>query len=312
MFKDMMMIISPMGLFTFYGGSKGGGSSTQTVKNEPSAEVKPFLNPFMQRASDLSNQPYQAYQGQQIAGLDQNQQMGNDLTTNQALNGFQGQNEAGNFYQNLMSGSFADPASNPYLKKNADYAMSGITDAYRTGTAAQNDANFARNGAFGGSAWQQMTQGNEKTLADSLGNAANQFYGQNYNSNMNNMMQGLGLAPTMQNLGYTDAQKLTQVGDANRQYEQDLLNQGLQNWNDYQNAPYKSLDVLGNAIRATMGAGGSSTSTSSGGYKPSPFAGALGGGLAGFGVGGPVGAGIGALGGLLLDSMKQAAKYHVI
>jgi len=300
MIKDILMLISPVhaGFFTLYDGGKGGGNSTTTTKMEPAAEVKPYLAPYMQQAANLAGQEFRPYEGQQIAGLDQNQIMGNAMTTNQALGGFQGQQDAGNFYQNLMQGNFADPSTNPYLQATTQYAMNDITNAYKTGTAAQNDSNFARNGAFGGSAWQQMTQGNQQALADSLGNTANMFYGQNYNNNMNNMMQGLSMAPTMQNLGYTDAQKLTQVGDANRQYEQDLLNQQLQNWNEAQNAPYKGLDVMGNAIRATMGAGGSNTSSQSGGYKPSPFAGMLGGGLAGSQFG-PVGAGIGALGGLL-------------
>jgi len=288
------------------GSSGGGGDSTSTVKNEPAAAVLPYLDPFMQRASSLSSTAYAPYQGQQIANLDPSQLMGNALTTNQALGGFQGQGDVSNFYQNLMQGVYGDPATNPYLQKNADYAMQGMSNAYSTGTAAQNDANFARNGAFGGSAWDQATQNNQKTFADSLGAAANNFYGQNYAQNMQNMMAGLGQAGNMQQLGYNDANALTHVGDQNRQYAQDVLNQGQANYNQAQQYPYQQLDVLGNAIRATMGAGSSSSSTNSTqGYKPSPFAGALGGGIAGAGIGGalgsaPWGAGLGALGGLLL------------
>lgn len=308
MFKLMMMMICPAygDFFTFYGGSKGGGgNTTSTVKNEPAEAVKPYLDPFMRQASALSATPYQGYQGQQIAGLDANQTMGNALTTNQALNGFQGQQDAGDFYQNLMSGQFANPESNPYLKANADYAMQGMADAYSNGTQAQTNSNFARNGAFGGSAWNAANDTNSRTFADSLGNAANQFYGQNYNNNMQNMMTGLSMAPTMQNMGYADATKLTQVGDANRQYQQDILNQGMSNYNDYMNAPYRSLDVMGNAIRATMGAGSSQTTSQSGGYKPSPFANAAGGAASGYALGsgfgqGGLGAVAGGLGGLLL------------
>lgn len=309
MIKTIMAMISPVyaGLFTFWGGSGGGGggNSTSTVKNAPADQVLPYLDPYMQKAASLANQSYQPYQGQQIAGLDANQLQGNALTANQALNGFQGQQDAGNFYQNLMQGKFGDPASNPYLQANADYAMNSMANAYQNGTASQNNADFARAGAFGGSAWGQQTQANNKTFADSLGNAANQFYGQNYANNMNNMMQGLGMAPTMQNMGYTDASKLTAVGDANRQYQQDLLNQAQTNYNNALQYPYQQLDVMGNAIRATMGAGSSSTSSQSNSYKPSPMAGAIGGGLGGYALGsafgnGALGAGMGALGGLLL------------
>ena len=114
------------------------------------------------------------------------------------------------------------------------------------------------------------------------------------------------MAGAMQNLGYTDAAKMTGIGDNYRQYQQDLLNQSQNNYNDYMNYPQKQLDIMGNAIRATMGAGSSNTATQSGGYKPSGFANALGGGIGGYALGsqlgdyGAAGAGLGALGGLLL------------
>jgi hypothetical protein len=290
------------GFFTFWGGGSGGGDSTSTTKMEPSAEVKPYLKPYLNQAWGVSQQPYQTYQGQRIANLDPSQYMSYGLTSAQALNGFQGQNDAMGVFQKTMQGDYMNPDSNPWLQANAQKAMSDITSAYRAGTKPATDAAFSRAGAFGGSAWQQSVANNERQLGDALGNAANQFYGQNYLNERNNQMQGLNMLPSLQNVGYTDAQKLAGAGDAMRQYQQDLLNTQYSDWQEYQNAPYRNLDFFGNALRATMGAGGSSSTTQSGGYKPSSFANALGGGMAGYalGNGSLAGAGLGALGGLLL------------
>lgn len=288
------------GFFTFWSGGSSGGSSTSTTKMEPSSEVKPYLKPYLNQANQVSSTPYQTYQGQRVAGLDPAQYMSYGLTSAQALNGFNGQSDAMNNYASTMRGDFMNPDSNPWLQANAQKAMGDITSAYRSGTKPTTDAAFSRAGAFGGSAWQQSVANNERALGDALGNAANQFYGQNYLNERNNQMQGLNMLPTMQNVGYTDAQKLSGAGDFMRQYQQDLLNTNYSDWQEYQNYPYKQLDVMGNALRATMGAGGSTSTTQSGGYKPSSMASALGGGMAGYAMGGPVGAGLGALGGLLL------------
>ena len=282
------------------GGGGGGGNTTSTTKMEPPAQVLPYLSPFMDKAWSVTNSPYQAYQGQRIADLTGEQRMGANLTSAQALNGFQGQNDGMQVFQDTMQGRFMDPNANPWLAATANKAMGDISNNYRTGTAVNTNAAAARAGAFGGSAWRQQTDANERALGDSLGNAANQFYGQNYFNERNNQMQALGMMPTLQNMGYTDAEKLMGVGDSFRQYQQDLLNSQYGDWQEAQNYPVRMLDIFGNQLRATMGAGGSSSTTQSGGYQPSRFANAAGGAMAGFGMGGPVGAAIGGLGGLLL------------
>jgi hypothetical protein len=272
---------------------------------EPSAEVKPYLKPYMDMAWGIGTKPYEGYQGQQIAGLNDYQNMGAGLTSAQALNGFQGQDDVMDNYQSMMRGDYLSPDSNPWLGAVANKAMGDISNNYMNSIKPQLDANFARSGAFGGSAWQEANNQGLQQLGDSLGNTANQFYATNYANERGNQMQGLGMAGAMQNLGYTDAQKLTGVGDAFRQYQQDLLNQGQANWNESQNYPYRQLDTIGNALRATMGAGSSQTTSNSGGYKPSPVASAIGGGMGGYALGdmfgmGGMGAGLGTLGGLLM------------
>jgi hypothetical protein len=241
------------------------------------AYAQPYAEDLLARASALSNTPYTPYTGQQIAGLNADDRAGLGMTESQAINGFQGQQDAMNAYQSTVRGDYLNPASNPYLQGMVNTANNNITNAYQTGTAAQTDAAAARAGAFGGSAYNQTVQGNQKTLADSLASADNGIYGQNYTNERTNQLNAMQLAPQMQSMGYTDAQKILGVGDIQRSMTQDQLNNQYSNWLAQQNQPYAGLDVLMKGLGGSVGNSGVSTQTSATPYQASPFASMLGG-----------------------------------
>ena len=255
------------------GGGSSGGSSTSTVKQAPADQVLPYLDPYMQRASALSNQTYQPYTGQQIADQNQTQQAGLGLQAAQAVNGFQGQQDGNNLYQQTLQGKFLDPSTNPYLAGMANT----IGNQFNATTGAQNASMQRTAGAFGNSGLDQKMAMDNGQLAGQITN----LYGQNYANERNIQNQALGMMPAMQNMGYTDASKLAAVGDAQNAYQQQLLNQQQQNYQNAMQYPYQQLDVLGNAIKSTMGAGGSSTSTQQL-PQASPVAGMMGGGMLGY------------------------------
>jgi len=268
--------------------SGGGGSSPDTTttisKSEPPEYVKPYSIALMEGAANTAARPYEAYTGQRVAGLDPYQQAGFEMTAQRAVSGSPVMNSAQSMAQSTLNGDYLDPNSNPWLKSTFDQAAGGMADAYARGTAATNNAQFNNAGAFGGSAHQEMTAANNKAFSDSLGGLANQIYGQNYQMERGNQMQAAGMADSMANSDYRDAQALIGAGDAYRGYQQDLLNQGYQDWQDAYNYPLTQLDILGNAINvASGGAGTNSTSTPSM-YQANPYATAIGGGLAGYGA----------------------------
>jgi hypothetical protein len=262
----------------------GGGSSpstvTQTTTQQLPSYAQPYAEQLMSRGSDLSNKQYTPYTGQRIAGLNANQQAGIGLTQNQALGGFQGQDEGNNLYQQTVRGDFLNPGSNPYLDQTFDTAANRMANAYRSGTAAQTDANFGRQGAFGGSAWNQAQQANQTAFGDSLANLAANTYGQNYAQERGNQLNAMQFAPQMQNMGYTDAKQLLGAGDIQRSYIQDLLNQQYGDWSSAQNQPYANLDVLQKALSGSIGNASTTMQTAPNPYQASPYATMLGGGLA--------------------------------
>lgn len=267
--------------------SGGGGSqnSTSVSKVEPPDAVKPYLDPFMRQAAQVAGQPYQAYGGQRIAGFAPEQEAGLQLTAQRALQGAPDINASRLNLTQTMNGAYMSPDSNPYLKQMADTALDQVQGRV--------NSTMRGTGGYGGSA-------HTETLARSLGDTAANIYGTNYNNERTNQMRGLAFAPQMANIDYQDLQALTGAGDARQQLNQQYLNQGYDNFLEAKNYPYQQLDVMGNAIRSTMGAGSTTSATGPNPNQSSPVASALGGGLAGYAMmGSPLGAGLGIAGGLL-------------
>jgi len=277
--------------------SSGGGSSAPPANTTTTSTVKlpdyaqPAAESLLARSTELSNAPFNPYPGQRLAPVTGEQEMGLNMTTNRALAGSPVMNAASQNAVQTLNGDFLRPESNPYLKSTVDDAMGQVQSRV--------NSQFNRPGAFGGSAHQEL-------LTRSLGQVANDAYGQNYAAERAAQQRMSALAPQFAQQDYTDAQALLGVGDVRRQANQDVLNMQYEDFMNQQNQPYKNLDVLANALRASVGGGGQTITSAPNPYQPNRFANAIGGGLAGAGIGSmygngqyaPVGAAAGGLLGL--------------
>lgn len=202
------------------------GSSNDPIVTTNTSSTPAWLQPYQQnllnRANTLSNNAYTPYNGQTVAGLNgaQTSAIGN-------LQGTAGQ--VSNF----------DLNSNPLWQSQSQ----AITDAYRRGTAAQTDAAFSRAGNFGGSAYQEQTQANQRALGDTLAQAAGNLQQQNVTNSLN------------------ANNALLQAGGVQQQNTQAGLTDVYQRWLQQQQWPYQQLDTLGNAINIAGGGNGISTSS---------------------------------------------------
>lgn len=186
-----------------------GGSKTQTTTNQTviPEEVKPLLSQYMQQAGGFSNAGQQAQTG-----------------INTAFNGLMGV-AAGDGYN-----------QNPYFDQTVQKSMGDITRNYQDAIAPQTNANFARAGAFGGSAWGQANERNQRALGEALGNTSNAMRSGNYSQERQNQLAAM--------------QSLPGVGSA-------------------------GLGLLGNAVGVGMGGAGSTSTGANPNYR-SPFQTALG------------------------------------
>jgi hypothetical protein len=100
-------------------------------------------------------------------------------------------------WQKTLSGGYADPAANPWLRAVADRA--GLETEGRVNAA------YATGGAAGGGAYANA-------LADALTQERTQLYAQNYDAERQRQIAALGLTPLMEQMQYADAARLGSVG----------------------------------------------------------------------------------------------------
>lgn len=293
------------------GGSRGGSQPSTTTnisKSEPPAYIQPYATEYLGRASALSNQPYQPFPGStattnpRIAALAPETTRGMQMTMERALSGSPELNAAKAQFGGTMRGDYLN--SNPYLDATFGQAARSVTDQYTNAIMPSMTAAASRAGAMGGSAFNEMQQQSRYGLGQNLNNLATDIYGGNYQQERNRQAQMMAQTPFFADQGYKDAQAVLGVGDISRGYNQDIINAQIQDFDAARLQQFKNLDVLGNAINVGSGGSGTTTTTGPNPYRSNPYAGMIGGGLAGYGLSSAAGAanpllygGLGALGG---------------
>src|SRR6185312_2447703 len=171
----------------------GGGSSnvTQTQEFKPPEYTQQGWKDYLKNVTDVAPGVASAvYQGPTTAGQSTMSQVAGNMASSLAQYGSPLTATAYGQLQNTAAGNNINPyatmgnayaGDNPYLQSVIDKSNQDITNQFRTGTAAQTDAQSALQGAYGGSSWQQQQQANAKNLASSLANNESNLRMQNYN-----------------------------------------------------------------------------------------------------------------------------------
>ena len=202
---------------------------------------------------------------------------------------------------------------NQYLQSMIDWSSNDMIDAYNKTVNPQLAAMDRASGAFGNSGVNEMRQDSMSDLTKNIGDMSNSMrfsdYGQQaqlaesglnrnaglaaqqqanqlamFNNERNNQMASMEFAPQLAESDYRDAQALLGVGDIYRDNDQQNLNFMYDQWQQAQNYPYQQLDVLSNALRTSVGAGGSSVMSAPNAYSSNSTANMLGTGLMGAGA----------------------------
>lgn len=238
---------------------KGGGSSvpantTSSVTNK--IDLPPFISDLaqqnVQRAQNLSNQPFTPYPGQSVAPITPLQQAGYDYTgsrigaTDPVFQTALGQVE------NLPQ--TAQGLLNPYLKNVEDAAVSNIQ---RQGDIAE--TNLA-SGAVGQNTFGGTRYGVEQALLSSetqrnIGQTVAQIQSQGWNSAVDTALKQAGaegsLATGGQQAGLTGANAAIAAGGAEQTQNQAELADAIARWSAAQNYPYQQLAVAQGGLAGT-------------------------------------------------------------
>jgi hypothetical protein len=278
MFESIIGPIIGAAAGSLFGGSDSGG--TQTQKTELPNYLKPYGDPYAKTGAELASMPYQPYPYQRVAPFTQDQLYGMDMARQQAGYYSPLWSQAQNQLSNTLGGQYMDPASNPYLQQTYDIAANRMADAYSRGTGATTNAIFGKSGSFGGSAHQEVTEGNNRAFGDSLGGLANQLFGGNYQAERARQLGAMQYAPQFagqqQNYGLTNINALLGIGQMMQGQGQQYMDADYAQFQDAMNYPYRQFDTFRSLFNTNLG--GTQSTTFPG---ISPLQGAASGGLLG-------------------------------
>jgi len=248
-------------------------TSVTTQQNAISAYAQPYVENLLGKTQALTNEPYQPFSGQRTADFTdlQNQafqgagqlgvapQMG-QATGLAGMSGIGGLGVAGQAtnqgFQNQVGGYM-----NPYLQYSLAPQLAEANRAYDI-TGMNQQSNATRSGAFGGSREAIMAAENERNRNMGLQSIIGQGYNtaftgaQNqYNQNLNNQLQGYGMAGnaanTLGQLGQTQfgqqqgaINTQNQIGTQQQQQQQSIMNQQYQDFLAQKQNPYNQLSFM--------------------------------------------------------------------
>ena len=279
------------------------GSNT-TVKNvtDPWSGIQPYLKNAYSAADDIYKGGAPGYYpGNLIAPQSAN--------TQTALQNLGQRGAAGSDITRAAQGQLQDTLSGTYLNGETpgfqgalNAATRPIIDNYTKTIMPGMDSNFSSAGRYGSGAHAMASGDAAGGLMDALGDTTSRMVYQNYGDERNRQIQGMLFAPEMAAQDYKDIAAQGEAGAAEDAYAQAQIDADLAKYNYDANKDYNwTSQYLGLLNGAN---GGSSTQT---GPRPNPITGALGGGIAGLGLGSSLFGAGGALSSLVAPASLYAS-----
>ena len=218
------------------------GSNPTNVTTTTSAEPSEFIRPYYQQAIDSAQDLYEGstpnfFPNATYTGFSPETSTALDLTTLRALSGNPLLNQSQTQASNILAGNYLTPGSNPYSKALFDQMAGDVTSKV--------NSQFTKAGRFGSGA-------NQEVLADSLGQLANQVYGDQYNRERALQAQTMMTAPQLGEMDYNDIARLQAVGAEKEGLEDAKLQDAIARFDYEQQKPYLKLNQYLGALGANV------------------------------------------------------------
>lgn len=238
--------------------------------------VQPYAAGYLQQAQNVADTPYQAYGGSLNAGFTPWQQQGLQAQAQRAVEGSPTMSAANTNLQSVLNGSFL--GNNPYLEAQIQAAQGDLVNSWNNTAMPQWSKAMQSSGSFGNTG-VMAAQGNAAdALQKNLGRISSDMRFNAYNTERQNMMSALGMAPTFAQQDYADIDRLTQAGQAYQGQQQKELDTAYQQWQQAQQYPQQQLNVMRNALGG-VNFGNTSTQTAPGASTASQVLGGITSGL---------------------------------
>lgn len=237
----------------------GGGSSGSSQTNRPWRGQAPYLTDLYKRAEGLYGQgPVQYFPGQTVASRDPVTSQGLEAIANRGLAGSDLTRSAQGLNLQTTQGAFlGGPGANPYLDPTYERAARGIGEQFNRIIAPNIDSRFGAAGRWGSGAHAAAQGAGMQALGQSLGDAATNIYGGNYQAERDRMMSAANVAPTLAGADYADLGQAVNAGMERESYQQQLIDAAMQRFQFGQEQPYDQLarfsNFIGNPVMASSG-----------------------------------------------------------
>lgn len=212
-----------------------GGNDTVTQTNFPDWAT-PTAQNFLNRAQQVSSLPYTPYQGSTVAQLNPYQTGAFDAIAKRAYEGSPVNSAASGELTKTLSGGYLN--NNPYLDDLVNRSQRDVMNQFQ--------GVESRAGSFGNA-------GVTEAMARGLGDVSSQIRGADYANERNRMTSAIGLAPTIANQDYLDAEQLLRAGQGYQTQEQLNLDDSYKRFREAQDYPKEQLGTLGKALGLNYG-----------------------------------------------------------
>ena len=250
------------------------GSNPTNVTTTTSQEPSEFIRPYFQQAIDYGQDLFESQTPQYFpeatyTGFAPQTETALQLAQARAIGGNPLLGSAQTEVNNILSGNYLSPTSNPFLQGVANQVADNVT--------SQVQSQFSRAGRLGSGA-------NQEILAKQLADSQNRLFADNFAAERQRQFDAVQLAPQLAQADYDDISRLGQVGAAREDLEMAKLQDAIGRFDFEQQRPFLKLrEYLG-----TLGANVPTTSVQTQPVFRNTGAGLLGGALQGARLGGMI------------------------
>lgn len=236
--------------------SKQAGTTKNISTTGPMAAQQPFINEMLNQAyalySDKNAPNY--WPGPTVTEFAPAETLGRNVLSDYASGIAAPMAErTQQSLERVTGGDYLDVGNNPLVQNVVKASTQNVLDQLTREAlpAIRSGAQLA--GQFGGTR-QGLAEGLAiGEAAKAATQAGSQINLGAYNTAMNNLMQGLQLAPSVQQMGYVAPEMLSAVGGQERAMEQAKLNEQIARFQYEQNLPYIKLAEYANLVRSPLG-----------------------------------------------------------
>lgn len=267
------------------GSSSRPPQNTTTVQStELPAYVRPYAQQLVERANALSQTvPNQKPWHERFVPMNSDQEEALRRIRSRAVLGDNVSNQAHSSVADTLRGNYLE--SNPYMDRAIQKSQQEALDIYQKVMKPELDSRAVRARAFGSSGYEDALGDMQEGVLEQIGDIGVSQRSQMYDSERARQLAAVQYTPMLSQQAYQDAQMLFGAGDEAQNQRQQMHDMEYQDFLEREMRQYQQLDVLAGGISGALGSGAGQTILSGPNpYRSNPLAGAVGGGLLGYGL----------------------------